>query len=456
VLRDMMQAEKNHSVHRLLADENGLWRLNLLMKHNALEADILAHGRTARRHRPHPQLTDASERLRECVTVARGMFSGWSRERLEAFTAFLSEAVLVTVTRISDRRIAAKAFVSINSGGLPLKPEEIVKGQLIDLSSTMPNADEAAKTILLSWNGAQEELGKEGFDEFLRSVDFIERRMPQSTDYAIQLMEHIRRRYPGQQGFKWATETLVHYRSAFRWIHESVDQEWAVGVHASLRRLQLLKWDQWRAYAMLVRMKSRPADLDSRIDILDRVCFALTVSTPDVRRCAEMIGRRVERFAKGTFGKQGGFVFSQGQYERLVRHLNSPITDGGRRSTIMRWLEAAAHGDRVPRYISDARSSIEHCYPRNPQDHWQAFEHGMEINQLATLREMAGNLCVLPQDELGNGGYEDKRKAYARFRCKFANEIAKTKYWTPDAVRYRTKKLTEQALEFLALEVSGK
>ena len=42
------------------------------------------------------------------------------------FIGFLSEAVLVTVTRISDRRIAAKAFVSINSGGLPLKPEEIV------------------------------------------------------------------------------------------------------------------------------------------------------------------------------------------------------------------------------------------------------------------------------------------------------------------------------------------
>lgn len=425
------------------------------MKHNTLEADILAQGRTAKRHRPHPLLTDASERLRECVAVARGVFSGWSHERLASFTAFLSEAVLVTVTRISDRRIAAKAFVSINSNGLPLKPEEIVKGQLIDLSSNMPNADDAARTILFAWNSMQEELGKQRFDDFLRSVDFIERRVPQSTDYAIQLMEHIRRRYPGQQGYKWATETLIHYLAAFKWIYESVDQEWAVGVHASLRRLQLLKWDQWRAYAMLIWMKSRPADINKRIDILDRVCFALTVSTPDPRRCAEMIGKRVERFAKGTFGKQGGFTFSAGQYERLVRHLNSPITEGGRRSTIMRWIEASAHGDRVPRYIIDTRSSIEHVYPRNPQDHWQAFENGLEINQLATLREMIGNLCVLPQDELGNGPFEEKRKAYARFKTKFANDTAKTKFWTPDAVRYRTKKLTDQTLAFLALEVSG-
>jgi len=455
VLRDMLQADKNHPVHALLSNESGIWRLNLQMKHNTLESDILALGRTAKRHRPHPMLTDASERLRDCVTVARGMFAGWSQQRLSAFTNFLSEAVLVTVTRISDRRIAAKAFVSINSGGLPLKPEEIVKGQLIDLSSNMPNADEAARTILFAWNSMQEELGKQRFDDFLRSVDFIERRMAQSTDYAIQLMEHIRRRYPGQQGYKWATETLIHYLAAFKWIHESAEQEWAVGVHASLRRLQLLKWDQWRAYAMLIYMKSRPADLNKRIDILDRVCFALTVSTPDARRCAEMIGKRVERFAKGTFGKQGGFTFSTQQYERLVRHLSSPITEGGRRSTIMRWIEAASHGDRVPKYVIDTRSSVEHVYPRNPQDNWLGFENGLEINQLATLREMAGNLCVLPQDELGNGPFEEKRKAYSRFKTKFANDVSKTKYWTPDSVRYRTKKLTDATLAFLALEISN-
>jgi hypothetical protein len=87
VLRDMLEADKNNPIHALLQTESGLWRLNLLMKHNTLEADILAHGRTAKRHRPHPQLTDASERLRECVSVARGMFSGWSRNRLSAFAA---------------------------------------------------------------------------------------------------------------------------------------------------------------------------------------------------------------------------------------------------------------------------------------------------------------------------------------------------------------------------------
>ncbi len=42
-----------------------------------------------------------------------------------------------------------------------------------------------------------------------------------------------------------------------------------------------------------------------------------------------------------------------------------------------------------------------------------------------------------------------------RFKTKFAPDIAKTKFWTPDAVRYRTKKLTEATIAFLDLDVSG-
>ncbi len=455
VLRDLLQPDKDHPIHALLSNDDGIWRLNLHMKHNTLEADILAPGRTAKRHRPHPNLTEASERLRDCVAVARARFQGWSKERLKAFVAFLSEAVLVTVTRITDRRIAAKAFVSINSGGVPLKPEEIVKGQLIDLTSALPDADDAAARIMFVWRSLQDDLGKQKFDEFLRSVDFIERRQPQSSDYAIQLMEHIRRRYPGQQGVRWATDMLLQYRSAFRWIYEASHAEMAEGVHASLRRLQMLKWDQWRAYAMLIKIKSRPVDIDTRIDTLDRVCFALTVSTPDQRRLSEMMGRRVERFAKGTFGKQGGFTFSQAQNERLIRNLSSPITDGPRRSTIMRWIEAAAHGDRVPRYLIDTRSSVEHIYPRNPENNWTAFEAGLEFNQLATLREMIGNLCVLPHDELGNVSFDDKRKAYAKIRARFAIEASKFKTWSPEAVRTRTRKLTEFTIKYLDLDIAG-
>jgi hypothetical protein len=67
---------------------------------------------------------------------------------------------------------------------------------------------------------------------------------------------------------------------------------------------------------------------------------------------------------------------------------------------------------------------------------------------------MTGNLCVLPQDELGNAPFDEKRKAYARFRSRFANEIARQKIWTPDAIRERTRRITDATVKFLDIEVS--
>ena len=56
---------------------------------------------------------------------------------------------------------------------------------------------------------------------------------------------------------------------------------------------------------------------------------------------------------------------------------------------------------------------------------------------------------------MGNAPFEEKRRAYARFRSRFANEIAKHKTWTPDAVRDRTRKIADATLKFLNLEVSA-
>ncbi len=454
VLRDLLGARGRDEVNPLLTTDNRKFRLDMTMKHDTLKADVLTPGRTAKRYRPLPGITEAGERLRDCVGVIRDKLRDWSEARLLAFAAFVRDQALVSVMQISDRRLAGRAFVNININNVPLKPEEILKGQLIDLAQTAPpDIEDPEGRILFVWQLLHDEFGKAGFDDFLRSVDFIERRARQSPDYAIQLMAHIRRRYAGAEGFKWATDRLLQYRAAFKWVNEGANEEVAPGVHASLRRLQLLKWDQWRAFAMLLKIKSRPHDLDKRIDVLDRMCFALTLTHEDGRKCAELLGRRLERFARGAFGRNGGFTFKESQFKRIKRTLESPLGDS-RRGTIVRWLEAAHHGDRVPRYLADASSSVEHVYPRNPGANWTAFEKDLDIELANTLLDMSGNLCVLPQDELGNAPFEEKRKAYARLRgCKFANEIAATRQWMPNSVRVRTEKLRDWTLNLLDLDV---
>ena len=455
VLRDLVSAKSaDDEISPLLATDDGRFRLDMAMKHETLRTDVLAPGRTAKRYRELQGLTEAGSRLRECVGVMRSTLKNWSEARLLAFGAFVRDRVVVSAVQVVDRRLAGRAFVNINSGGVALKPEEILKGQLIDLAQTAPPEIENAESrILVVWQELNDEFGKRGFDEFLRSVDFLERRKKQSPDYAIQLIEHIRRSYGGAEGFKWATDRLLQYRSAFRWVNEGADDEIAVGVRASLRRLQILKWDQWRAFAMLLKIKSRPHDLDKRIDILDRKCFALTLAYEDGRKSAELMSRRLERFAKGAFGRNGGFTFKESQHKRILRTLGAPLADG-RRGSIMRWLEAAHHGDRVPRYLIEDGSSVEHVYPKNPGGNWVDFEAGIAIEHAPTLLDMTGNLCVLPQDELGNAPFEEKRKAYQRQpNCKFASEIAAVPEWTPDAIRARTERLRDWTMKLLDLDI---
>ena len=453
VLRDLVGAKARDTIVPLLETDGGQYRLELTMKYDTLRADVLTAGRTAKRYRDLPGITEPGACLRECVTGMRGVLKQWTEPRLLAFAAFVRDHVLVSVISMTDRRMAGRAFIDINVPTVPLRPEQVLKSQLVDLAETAPSGiEDPLGRILFVWKTLRDDLGKD-FDGFLRSVDFLERRAKQSPDYAIQLMEHIRRSYGGAEGFKWATDRLLQYRSAFRWVHEGQDDEVATGARASLRRLQILKWDQWRAFAMLIKIKSRPQDLDKRIDVLDRMCFALTLTYEDGRKCAELLGRRLERFARGPFGRNGGFTFKDSQHKRMLRTLGSPLSDN-RRGSVMRWLEAASHGDRVPRYLIDDRSSVEHVYPKNPGNNWLVFEKGMDIENAATLLDMTGNLCVLPQDELGNASFEEKRKSYQRLRnCKFANEIASVRQWTPDQIRARTERLRDWTMKLLDLDI---
>ncbi len=455
LLRDMI-GRKEPAISSLLVTETGAPRLIMPMKHDTLDVDVLAPGRTLKIYKPLPTITDPGQRLRDCVELMRGILDGWSAERVRAFAQFVAESVLISVTTIADRRIAGKAFVTTNSAGVRLKPEEILKGQLIELGTTVPKPEEASERILWVWRFLQEDFGKERFDDFLRAVDFIERRRYQSADFPILLMEHIRRTYSGEAGFRWATDRLLQYRSAYRWVYEAENEEVAVGVHASLRRLQLLKWKHWVGLAMLINIGSQPHEVADRIDILDRACFGVNLAMGDPRRCAEVIGRRIDGIAKHGFKKrQLGFVFKRIQHEKIWRTLTSPLQEGGRRGSIVRWIEAAQHGDRVPRYIIDKDSSVEHVYPKNPGSHWTEFEAGLPFSEAAMLREMIGNLCILPMDELANAGWEEKRREYARFRlCKFASEIARMRTWSAEIIDARTQKLAEQTVRIMDLEVA--
>ncbi|MGE3142570.1 MAG: HNH endonuclease family protein, partial [Hyphomonadaceae bacterium] len=182
---------------------------------------------------------------------------------------------------------------------------------------------------------------------------------------------------------------------------------------------------------------------------------ALTLQRLDPRRRSAVIARAVDRFAEfGRFGAQGGFVFNRLAHEKMRRGLEGPALDGPTRNVMLRWIEAARHGDRVPYYVCRASgATVEHVYPKNPQDKWPQFDGTFE--ESVTLQEQMGNLCILPEDRLDNADFETKRRAYARARgYLFANEIAKHREWNPNVLRGRTIELADQTMRFLNFEIA--
>ncbi|MGE0828204.1 MAG: DUF262 domain-containing protein [Hyphomonadaceae bacterium] len=188
VIRDKLpDAAENARLAPLLQTGKNAFRLHLPMRHDTLISDVLTPGRTKRAYGPLAGITHAGLRLRECVAIVRERLNGWSRERLIAFAHFVRDVVAVSVITIEDRRLAGKAFISINASGLRLKPEEILKGQLIELAAQTDDVAAAETQILSSWRALQDDLGAK-FGDFIKAVDFIERRKPQAADHAIQLI----------------------------------------------------------------------------------------------------------------------------------------------------------------------------------------------------------------------------------------------------------------------------
>ncbi|MDX2274663.1 MAG: DUF262 domain-containing protein [Hyphomonadaceae bacterium] len=449
VLRDLSPA--HFAEMEKLIRENGCARLSMPMKHKTLDADVIAAGRTTATYAKLAGLTPQGAKIRDAVYIIREWLSDWSEPRLRAFGAFVRDSVQVSILTISDRRLAGKAFATINATGVPLKDEEIVKGQLIELTAEAANPEQAENEILNIWNAFQTTFGAE-FKYFLRAVDFLERRMPQGPDHAIQLMEHISRRYRGEEGYKWVTQRLPLYAGAYKWLSEANTVEVASKEHAPLRRLSLLPWDEWKAMAMLIKIKTRAPDLSSRLTLLDKQCFIMSLAL-DQRPRAMMLGRAIERYApRGRrFPPNAGLQLSASVLQKARRTLERALPAGIKQNTVLRWIEAAHHGAQVPIYVCRNRGSVEHVFPKNPDNNWPAFAVETANEQLV-LQQSLGNLCLLPDDKLGNAAFNKKRDAYKRAKgYLFATQISKSSEWTPTAVRARTRSIVDFASGLLEL-----
>jgi len=88
--------------------------------------------------------------------------------------------------------------------------------------------------------------------------------------------------------------------------------------------------------------------------------------------------------------------------------------------------------------------NLEHVLPQNPSSQWN-----VDSREAGDLYNRIGNLAILPASvnvEIGNEGFDVKKKAFARSAYKFTSMIADRKSWTEDEINDRQCKLAEEAV----------
>jgi len=388
----------------------------------------------------------------------------WSDAKRRDFLTFLRRNVYVTVTFISDRKLAETAYHTVNTRGLGLRMGDIIKGHIVQIvagKSAMRGNEVADK-----WDQLRNQ-ARNRFEDLLRAVDFILFGKHRTNDFGDDLMAMFEGEDGDVRAYDWVMQSLPMHLQNFLPLfeHERLDQ--VTGLNLSLRQLSFLRWKEWQpvAMAMVNRHAKHPADLESAIGKLQRSCYIMHLlawSDRPERRCYALssaideIDANRSPFRQRTSTLEAGPLYFRNDRRSQARGaLSSPMPEDDFHGPIVRWIETLLWDELAgPSRMATNGSSVEHVLPRAHGEQWtQTFPNEDERE---TCKNLLGNFCLLPRDvdyQVSNKGFVEKRAVYISLNTRYrsAHEVAAHLQWTPDAVRQRTERLAQIAERALGI-----
>lgn len=462
VLRDMIIRDKAVAarLHHLIEDETGRMRLRLMSKANVLVPNIQSRGQTrtfaerfdARFAEGDPDREDGGEvdletRLAEAVDVFRRRLGRWSVADRVAFAEFLLSRVYITAVTMRTESLAQRAFVTTNDRGLALRQVELLKGLITDICAT--EADVAQ--VVQHWAGIQNTLDKAGdLEDFLRIVDFMERREPQRENCLMRLGAYLKLAYGPEKVVAWVNG-LARLAVSWRELSWRLERQGPDPIDASIRRLGVFKFGEWRPLALhwydLYRQRGGAGagspDARRRAErqfaLLHRRCLVIQILHADNRPTRE----KIFRLALGQKGWElsryrHALNPSEGDRQKFLAALTQPLLNPQSRRVLVLWLEAERQGDAFAEDLAEA--TVEHILPQNPpaDSSWRETFPDEELRFVSC--HSLGNLAAIGEDDLGTRSFEYKQRTYRRQAERFRTlaEAVAASDWTKqqiDAVR---------------------
>jgi hypothetical protein len=374
---------------------------------------------------------------------------------LAALTTFLLDYVLAGIVETKDQKLARHIFVATNLYGLPLRRDEVFKGQLLSLAM----GGEEARQIEDTWNTLREKVSASSFEAFLTAFDAIERRQLQGADCLGNLIDHLGKRTAAGE-LTMCLNALDKHADAWRELENYLRNPDAGPVASQIWRLGFFKWNEWRPLALhwIERHRAFPDDeklwnkTASRLAELGRRCMAITLYDFGEDNRADMFLKALQgalrRQPLEPFGKSphsGPLDFSQKVRSTIRAGLVLPVEDYEIRRSLMLWFEASLwEGDeKKPAHIMGA--SVEHVLPDKPSLASQWLVNFPDEEERYLRHGSIGNLGLVDgpvNAELGNKDFGIKkallheRRQFAKYKC--IADVEHCAEWTPARIQERT------------------
>ena len=471
VMRDLTSLDSLRSRIQGLLEDGALYRVLLPGADRTLADEILTKGAAARSFRR--AVSDRGRRIRGARNIFYSRLKSWEDARFTRFGEFLLERTFLVVAETDSQLLARQVFITSNQRGIFLRPIDIFKGQIFDISGS----DQTAIMLTKYWEGLLQIVGDD-LGEFMRAFDFIHRKSPQGPDHLTKLADYIEKNF-GQARLHEVLAELHQYASAWQDLHVKTKQAQSPIASPDIWRLGFFKWFEWKPLALAWFKEYRDKQprreggagakaaktFENRFQRLHRACMIITLAKFSAVDREKIFGNALKQWGTGRdpFSargqRPGALTFSPRQLARVVETLSTPLHDDEIRLPLMRWLETMlGAGDLT---ADAAGASVEHVLPQRPAlDSQWLMDFPNEEERFSACNSI-GNLALMDYAEnakITNLDFSLKLpviKAQLK-KYKILASIADKTGWRAAEIRERAVQMIDLACKQLNIPRAGR
>jgi hypothetical protein len=370
---------------------------------------------------------------------------------LATFLGVLLEKFLFTTTVVSDELNAFKVFETLNSRGVRLSANDLLKNYLFSVVSSKDEDGIELKALEDRWDRISDTLGKEDFSNFLRVFWNSSHSLVRMTNLFRKIRDSIKTKSEATELIK----DIDQYSDVYAALLDCSDERWNEEEKIALRELQMYGVRQ--PFSLLIAsyrqfFSDKRNQFTSTVKALSVISFRYNVignlqpqEQEDIynKAAIEISSGRASGTAaimsilKPLYPNDDSFKSAFATKEFRTSH--------SRNRKIVHEILIRLNKQLGGAEASNEAYSIEHILPKNADEQWEHIEEDKQEQLLYRL----GNMTLLESKVnklVGNSSFKQKRGEFAKSALKATSDISKNfEEWDEDAINRHQNQMAKLA-----------